>query len=149
MNLRGLFNIDPGYMYRYRLFVDILKIVSSFSFGPISNPARYRTYTCLQAVMGAVTIPVIASSGAGAVEHFSQVFEETGVQAVSALFIVFVFLQNVSRILYICTSDLERSRSWRTDCCVDTPPPQPTVGYCLQPIHISFCAFSGDACLTA
>lgn len=32
--------------------------------------------------MGAVTIPVIASSGAGAVEHFSEVFEATGVQAV-------------------------------------------------------------------
>lgn len=36
-----------------------------------------------KAVMGAVTIPVIASSGAGAVEHFSELFEDTGVQAVS------------------------------------------------------------------
>ena len=32
--------------------------------------------------MDAVTIPVIASSGAGAAEHFSQVFEATDVQAV-------------------------------------------------------------------
>lgn len=32
--------------------------------------------------MDAVTIPVIASSGAGAPEHFSQVFEATDVQAV-------------------------------------------------------------------
>lgn len=35
--------------------------------------------------MGAVSIPVIASSGAGAVEHFSEVFDATGVQAVSSL----------------------------------------------------------------
>lgn len=35
--------------------------------------------------MAAVTIPVIASSGAGAPEHFSEVFEATGVQAVSYL----------------------------------------------------------------
>eukprot|EP00752_Nemacystus_decipiens_P010757 g9574.t1 len=38
----------------------------------------------IKAVMEAVTIPVIASSGAGAVEHFSEVFEETGVQAALA-----------------------------------------------------------------
>jgi len=31
-----------------------------------------------------VTIPVIASSGAGCVEHFSRVFEETGVEAALA-----------------------------------------------------------------
>jgi glutamine amidotransferase/cyclase len=31
-----------------------------------------------------VTIPVIASSGAGKVEHFSEVFEETGVEAALA-----------------------------------------------------------------
>lgn len=36
-----------------------------------------------QAVMDAVTIPVIASSGAGSAEHFSEVFKVTGVQAVS------------------------------------------------------------------
>jgi glutamine amidotransferase/cyclase len=34
--------------------------------------------------MAAVTIPVIASSGAGAVEHFSEVFEGTDVQAALA-----------------------------------------------------------------
>lgn len=33
--------------------------------------------------MDAVTIPVIASSGAGSAEHFSEVFKVTGVQAVS------------------------------------------------------------------
>ncbi|CAM9821721.1 unnamed protein product [Pylaiella littoralis] len=38
----------------------------------------------IKAVMGAVTIPVIASSGAGAVDHFSEVFEATGVQAALA-----------------------------------------------------------------
>jgi len=31
-------------------------------------------------VKGNVTIPVIASSGAGVVEHFSEVFEETDVE---------------------------------------------------------------------
>ena len=36
-----------------------------------------------QAMMDAVTIPVIASSGAGSAEHFSEVFQVTGVQAVS------------------------------------------------------------------
>jgi imidazole glycerol-phosphate synthase len=38
----------------------------------------------IKSVMSAVTIPVIASSGAGAVEHFSQVFKETDVQAALA-----------------------------------------------------------------
>ncbi|CAB1109039.1 unnamed protein product [Ectocarpus sp. CCAP 1310/34] len=38
----------------------------------------------VKAVMRAVSIPVIASSGAGAVEHFSEVFEATGVQAALA-----------------------------------------------------------------
>jgi imidazole glycerol-phosphate synthase len=38
----------------------------------------------IQAVADAVTIPVIASSGAGRVEHFSQVFEATGVEAALA-----------------------------------------------------------------
>lgn len=33
--------------------------------------------------MDAVTIPVIASSGAGSAEHFAEVFQVTGVQAVS------------------------------------------------------------------
>jgi glutamine amidotransferase/cyclase len=35
-------------------------------------------------VREAVTIPVIASSGAGRVEHFSEVFEATGVEAALA-----------------------------------------------------------------
>ena len=35
-------------------------------------------------VKEAVTIPVIASSGAGKVEHFSEVFEETGADAALA-----------------------------------------------------------------
>ncbi|NTW89025.1 MAG: imidazole glycerol phosphate synthase subunit HisF [Desulfobulbaceae bacterium] len=35
-------------------------------------------------VRSAVSIPVIASSGAGKVEHFSEVFEETGVEAALA-----------------------------------------------------------------
>ncbi len=38
----------------------------------------------IQAVADAVTIPVIASSGAGRVEHFSEVFEATGVEAALA-----------------------------------------------------------------
>lgn len=38
----------------------------------------------VKAVMDAVTIPVIASSGAGAPEHFSQVFKITDVQAALA-----------------------------------------------------------------
>ena len=36
------------------------------------------------AVRSAVTIPVIASSGAGRVEHFSEVFDETDVEAALA-----------------------------------------------------------------
>lgn len=36
------------------------------------------------AVRDAVSIPVIASSGAGSVEHFAQIFEETGVEAALA-----------------------------------------------------------------
>ena len=35
-------------------------------------------------VCSAVSIPVIASSGAGRVEHFSEVFEETGAEAALA-----------------------------------------------------------------
>jgi len=35
-------------------------------------------------VKKAVTIPVIASSGAGRVEHFSEVFDKTGVEAALA-----------------------------------------------------------------
>ena len=35
-------------------------------------------------VKEAVTIPVIASSGAGRVEHFSEVFEQTGADAALA-----------------------------------------------------------------
>lgn len=38
----------------------------------------------ISAVQSAVTIPVIASSGAGTVDHFSQVFKETGVMAALA-----------------------------------------------------------------
>lgn len=38
----------------------------------------------IRAVSEAVTIPVIASSGAGRVEHFSEVFRETGVEAALA-----------------------------------------------------------------
>jgi len=38
----------------------------------------------VKAVMAAVSIPVIASSGAGKVEHFSQVFQATNVQAALA-----------------------------------------------------------------
>lgn len=38
----------------------------------------------IRAVTRAVRIPVIASSGAGCVRHFSEVFEETGVQAALA-----------------------------------------------------------------
>ncbi len=38
----------------------------------------------INAVRGAVTIPVIASSGAGRVEHFSEVFDRTGVEAALA-----------------------------------------------------------------
>ena len=35
-------------------------------------------------VRSAVSIPVIASSGAGKVEHFSEVFEQTGAEATLA-----------------------------------------------------------------
>jgi len=38
----------------------------------------------IRQVRGAVTIPVIASSGAGRVEHFFEVFEKTGVEAALA-----------------------------------------------------------------
>jgi glutamine amidotransferase/cyclase len=38
----------------------------------------------IRAVSEAVSIPVIASSGAGQVEHFSEVFEATGVEAALA-----------------------------------------------------------------
>jgi glutamine amidotransferase/cyclase len=38
----------------------------------------------INAVKAAVTIPVIASSGAGAVEHFSEVFEETAAESALA-----------------------------------------------------------------
>jgi glutamine amidotransferase/cyclase len=38
----------------------------------------------MKAVSGAVTIPVIASSGAGVEKHFSDVFQETSVQAALA-----------------------------------------------------------------
>ncbi|MBK1722680.1 imidazole glycerol phosphate synthase subunit HisF [Thiocystis violacea] len=38
----------------------------------------------IQAVRAAVTIPVIASSGAGCVEHFAEVFAATGVEAALA-----------------------------------------------------------------
>lgn len=38
----------------------------------------------MQAVSSAVSIPVIASSGAGKAEHFSEVFQKTGVQAALA-----------------------------------------------------------------
>ncbi len=38
----------------------------------------------INAVKGAVSIPVIASSGAGCVEHFLEVFEKTGVEAALA-----------------------------------------------------------------
>ena len=38
----------------------------------------------LRLVQSVTTLPVIASSGAGRVEHFSQVFNETGVQAALA-----------------------------------------------------------------
>jgi glutamine amidotransferase/cyclase len=41
-------------------------------------------HVLMKAVSGAVTIPVIASSGAGSAEHFSNVFVETGVQAALA-----------------------------------------------------------------
>jgi glutamine amidotransferase/cyclase len=38
----------------------------------------------IESVKEAVSIPVIASSGAGRVEHFSEVFQETGVEAALA-----------------------------------------------------------------
>jgi glutamine amidotransferase/cyclase len=38
----------------------------------------------VEAVSSAVSIPVIASSGAGLPEHFSQVFERTGAAAALA-----------------------------------------------------------------
>ncbi len=38
----------------------------------------------VEAVSSAVTIPVIASSGAGAPQHFSEVFEATGAAAALA-----------------------------------------------------------------
>ena len=38
----------------------------------------------IRAVRAAVRIPVIASSGAGRVEHFSEVFAATGVEAALA-----------------------------------------------------------------
>jgi glutamine amidotransferase/cyclase len=41
-------------------------------------------HALMSAVHGAVTIPVIASSGAGKPEHFTNVFKETGVQAALA-----------------------------------------------------------------
>jgi len=45
--------------------------------------AGYET-PLIRAVAAAITIPLIASSGAGAVEHFTQVFNETGVEAALA-----------------------------------------------------------------
>merc|ERR1712127_96260 len=41
-------------------------------------------HALMNAVAGAVTIPVIASSGAGNEKHFSDVFESTGVRAALA-----------------------------------------------------------------
>jgi len=38
----------------------------------------------IRAVQNAVSIPVIASSGAGAVKHFEEVFQETSVNAALA-----------------------------------------------------------------
>jgi len=38
----------------------------------------------IRAVKAAVTIPVIASSGAGCVEHFQDVFQETDVESALA-----------------------------------------------------------------
>jgi len=38
----------------------------------------------IAAVRNTVSIPVIASSGAGSAEHFAQIFEETGVEAALA-----------------------------------------------------------------
>jgi glutamine amidotransferase/cyclase len=38
----------------------------------------------INAVKGAVSIPVIASSGAGCPEHFAELFEHTGVEAALA-----------------------------------------------------------------
>ena len=38
----------------------------------------------LNAVCGQVSIPVIASGGCGKLQHFSQVFEETGADAALA-----------------------------------------------------------------
>jgi len=38
----------------------------------------------VRAVSDVVTIPVIASSGAGRVEHFAEVFEQTGADAALA-----------------------------------------------------------------
>jgi glutamine amidotransferase/cyclase len=38
----------------------------------------------IQAVQNAVTIPVIASSGAGAAQHFVEVFQKTSVNAALA-----------------------------------------------------------------
>jgi glutamine amidotransferase/cyclase len=38
----------------------------------------------VRAVRDAVTIPVVASSGAGRVEHFAEVFEQTGADAALA-----------------------------------------------------------------
>jgi hypothetical protein len=64
-------------------------------------------------VSDAVTIPVIASSGAGAVKHFSEVFEKTNASAALAagifhrrevLIISFVWF---FRIVMLCNSMLE------------------------------------------
>ena len=61
--------------------------------GSRGNPADFHGYRRMQrrirlellrAVCSVVSVPVIASGGCGRLEHFSQVFEETGADAALA-----------------------------------------------------------------
>lgn len=71
--------------------VTVAKIVEELGAGEImlnciDMDGTGRGFDCalMRAVCEAVRIPVIASSGAGGVEHFEEVFRETGVQAALA-----------------------------------------------------------------
>ncbi|KAG5189412.1 imidazole glycerol phosphate synthase [Tribonema minus] len=72
----------------------------------------------VKSVMAAVSIPVIASSGAGAVEHFSQVFKETNVQAALAAGIFHKHLVEISDVKKHLT---EQGIAARVVGVVDTP----------------------------
>lgn len=71
--------------------------------------------------MDAVTIPVIASSGAGAPEHFSQVFKVTDVQAVRILVALSLFL-SLSCVPPHLAGRPDRSRPLTSVSAEYTPP---------------------------